>query len=340
MIKHYLEKVIAGEDLTQQEASQVLDKIIAGDINETQAGALLTALRMKGESVDEIVGFVETMEKHMVKIDLEDTNAIDMCGTGGDGSQSFNVSTTAALVVAAGGVTVAKHGNRSISSKCGSADVIEKLGVKIDLSPAAVKQCIDKIGIGFLFAPLYHPAMKILAPVRKSLEIRTVFNMLGPLLNPAQVRRQLIGTFNVEAAQKLAKVLLARGYKKACTVHSGDGFDEVSPFAENQIFEVSQNNDSFRELKYAVRSNVRNKASQTVRGASSGENAKITLDILEGEKGATRDMTVTNAAFGFYVAEKVDTVEAGIELSEKVIDSGAALAKLIELRETSLSLVK
>lgn len=335
MIKYYLEKIIVGKDLTGQEVSKILEQIITGNISETQAGALLTALRMKSESVEEIVGFVETMEAHMVKVELEDQNAVDMCGTGGDGSQSFNVSTTAALVVATGGVSVAKHGNRSISSKCGSADLLEALGVKIDLGPEAVKRCINEIGIGFFFAPLFHPAMKMLAPVRKSLEMRTVFNMLGPLLNPAGVRRQLIGTFDTESAHKLAKVLSARGYKKACTVHSADGFDEVSPFAENQIFEVTQDNGSLREFKYPPNLMNSDSVSDKIRGNSSDANAQITLDIIKGEKGPRRDITVLNAAFGFYVAENVGTIEEGIQLAESLIDSGAVRSKLDEFKQIS-----
>lgn len=337
MIKYYLEKVVAGQDLSRQEASEVLEKIIAGEINEIQAGALLTALRMKGESVEEIVGLVETMEKHMVKIDLEEKNAIDMCGTGGDGSHSFNISTTAAMVVAAGGVTVAKHGNRSISSKSGSADLLQELGVKIDLPAQAVKRCINQVGIGFLFAPLYHPAMKILAPVRQNLQIRTVFNMLGPLLNPAQVRRQLIGTFNTEAAEKIAKVLLAKKYTKACTVHSADGFDEVSPFADNKIFEVNISHGELRETIYRRDTKKGPSSSTNVRGNTSIENAHITLEILKGLPGPTRDMTVTNAAFGFYVADKVASIDEGINLAEELIDSGAVRKKYEALREISNS---
>ena len=337
MIKNYLEKVVSGQNLSRQEASEVLEKIIAGEITETQAGALLTALRMKGESVEEIVGLVETMEKHMVKIDLEDGNAIDMCGTGGDGSHSFNISTTAALVVAAGGVTVAKHGNRSISSKSGSADLLQELGVKIDLPAQAVKKCIDQVGIGFLFAPLYHPAMKLLAPVRKSLQIRTVFNMLGPLLNPARVRRQLIGTFDAEAAEKIAKVLMAKNYTKACTVHSADGFDEVSPFANNQIFEVNIGNGELRETIYRHEAKNKTSGSTDVRGNTSVENAHITMNVLNGQPGPTRDMTVANAAFGFYVADKVASINEGLSLAEELIDSGAARKKYEALREISNS---
>jgi anthranilate phosphoribosyltransferase len=337
MIKENLEKVIAGKNLSSYESSAFLEDFIAGNISEIQAGAFLTALRIKGESVEEIVGFVDTMEKHMIKIELDNSDSIDMCGTGGDGSHSFNVSTTAALIVAAGNVTVAKHGNRSISSKCGSADLLEKLGVNINLSPEATKQCINEIGIGFLFAPLYHPAMKKVAPVRKNLQIRTVFNILGPLLNPAKVRRQLIGTYNLETAQKLAKVLATKKYKKACTVHSCDGYDEVSPFSESQIFEVTQNNEQLNEFRYSPKIKNKKYQKEEIQGNSIEENVQITLNILNGKKGIARDMAIINAAFGFHVADKVKSIDEGIEYAETLVDNGDVLSKLSEFKEMSNS---
>ncbi len=340
MMKYYLKKVVNGEDLTREEAANILNQIIQGDISPIQAGAFLTALRMKKESVDEIVGFIDTMEKHMIKVPLNDEDAIDLVGTGGDESYTFNVSTTASLVVAAGGVTVAKHGNRSISSKCGSADLLEALGVRIDLQPYAVKKCIEEIGMGFFFAPLYHPAMKAIAPVRKSLEMRTIFNILGPLLNPARVKRQLIGTFNLEAAQKVAEVLAAKNYKKACTIHSADGYDEISPFSETYIFEMTQSNSELR--KYSFKPSQLSDINRIfeIKGHSPKENAQITLNILQGKNGPAREMTVLNSAFGFYVADKVKSIEEGIELAKQIIDSGSALAKLNELRQISNDLAE
>ncbi len=335
-LKPYLEKISGHEDLTRQEAAKALDSIITDEISGTEIGALLLGLRMKGESVEEIVGFVDTMEKHMISVDLQDSDAIDVCGTGGDQRNSFNVSTTSALVAAAAGASVAKHGNRSVSSRCGSADVLEALGVKIDLGPEQVKQCIDGIGIGFFFAPLYHPAMKAVVPHRKNLGLRTVFNMLGPLLNPARVRRQLIGTFNLETAKKLAEVLKAREYRKACTVHSADGFDEVSPFAENYMFEISEDADAVREYVYhhecsAAFSEV------AVEGSDPETNAQLTLAVLEGAKNANREMTVINAAFALLVAGKASNVEQGIQIAENAIDNGTALRKLVEFKEISNS---
>jgi anthranilate phosphoribosyltransferase len=335
MFKYCLEKIVSGNNLTREEAGHLLEEIITGNVSEIQSGAILTAMRIKTESTEEIIGFLETMESHMVKVKLKDENAIDMCGTGGDGSHSFNISTTASIVVAAGGVSVAKHGNRSISSKCGSADVLQELGVKVDLPPKSVKKCVDELGIGFFFAPLYHPAMKAIAPVRKSLEIRTVFNMLGPLLNPASVRRQLIGTFDLPSAERIAEVLSARKYIKAFTVHSADGLDEVSPFCENHIFEITCKNGKFKKYQYSSKPRSNNGSFQNIRGNSNVENAEITKQIFNGHHGAIRDITTLNAAFGFYVADQVKTVEEGIQLAEDIIDSGKAQSKLKEFIELS-----
>jgi anthranilate phosphoribosyltransferase len=327
--------VIAGEDLTREEAAGILENIIAGSLSEIQAGAFLTALRMKSESTEEILGFLDTMENHMVKVTLADPYAIDMCGTGGDGSHTFNISTTAAIIVAAGGVTVAKHGNRSISSKCGSADVLEALGVKVDLPAEIVKKSADQIGIGFFFAPMYHPAMKILAPVRKNLQIRTVFNMLGPLLNPAGVRRQLIGAFSLSTANKLALVLAARNYQKACTVYSADGMDEISPYAENFLFELIPGNSGLKRNSFHYKGKNATGPASDIKGNSPQENARITLDVLDGNRIAAREISIINAAFGFYVGDKVKTVEEGIQLAGEVIDSGSARNKMEEMIQFS-----
>jgi len=337
MLKSYLEKITAGKNLTRLEAAESLNKIITGEISGAEVGGFLVGLRVKGETVEEISGFVDTMQKHMVGVDLADKNAIDVCGTGGDGTHSFNVSTTCALVVASGGVTVAKHGNRSVSSKSGSADLLEALGVKIDLSPEQTKKCIDEIGIGFFFAPNYHPAMKAVVPHRKSLGIKTVFNILGPLLNPARVKRQLIGVFDLQTAEKLAGVLHSQKYDKACTVHSEDGFDELSPFSSNYIFEIGHETGKIKQFTYnpVKRSNI--SAGDFVQGADNKTNAEITSQVLEGKKGPTRDMTVLNAAFAFYVAGRTDTVEKGIELAEEVLDNGAGKRKLDEFIERSNS---
>lgn len=334
MIREQLEKIAQGIDLSRQEAALVLQMMIENQLSGTEIGAFLFGLRMKGESVNEIQGFIDTMQQNMVRVHLSDREAVDVCGTGSDNKHSFNVSTATAIVTAAGGVTVAKHGNRSVSSKTGSADVLEELGVRIDLPPEKTRQCIDETGIGFLFAPLYHPAMKAVVPHRRNLATRTVFNMLGPLLNPAGVRRQLIGTFNLETAEKMASVLLQRRYAKACVVHSEDGFDEISPFAENRIFEV----DSRYKTVHQNRFHSGLKADPSVRGGDRTANARILLAILQGDRGTHREMTLLNAAFGLYVAGKVDDPGEGRQLAAELIDSGKALAKLNDFISVSQKL--
>jgi len=331
-LKPFLEKIVNGEDLSRREAAQVLEKIINGTVTPGEIGALLIGLRMKGESVEEILGFVDTMEKYMVRVELAMDDAIDVCGTGGDNKHSLNISTVSAFIVSAGGVPVAKHGNRSVSSQCGSADVLEALGININLGPSEVLTCIRETGIGFLFAPRYHPVMKAVLPHRKNLGLRTIFNMLGPLMNPAGVRRQLVGTYNRETAKKLAEVMLMKGHTKACTVHSDDGYDEVSPFASNYIYEID--NGHIREYTYHHETPPGN-GRETLYGTNSHDNAHKITALLSGEKNSARDMIILNAAFAFYVAGKVSGIPEGIEHAEEMIDSGAALAKLHALRKLS-----
>jgi len=335
MIKEYLEKISLGENLTRAESAAALRALIAEELSATEIGALLFGMRVKGESVEEIQGFVDTMRENMIMIEIDDPNAIDVCGTGGDQKYTFNVSTTTAIVAAAGGVTVAKHGNRSVSSQAGSADVLEKLGARIDLPPEKTRQCLIETGLGFFFAPLYHPAMKAVGPHRRSLGIRTIFNMLGPLLNPAGVHRQLIGTFDKESAVKTAMVLKQRDYCKACVVHSAEGFDEVSPFAANYVFEVQQ---AFPEVLAYTYQPLNPSLTATVRGGDSVTNAAITWAILKGEKGYAREMTLINTAFALYVADKVDNIPDGLGLAAELIDSGKALNKLNQFVEYSSAL--
>ncbi len=332
MFTQYLNKIINNENLTKKEAAIALQDIIDDKISATEIGAFLFGLRMKGESTSELLGFLDTMENNMVQIELNDKDAIDVCGTGGDSKQSFNVSTAAAIIIASGGVTVAKHGNRSVSSKSGSADVLQELGIKIDLSPEQSKRCIDKTGIGFLFAPLYHPAMKVIAPHRKNLCLRTFFNMLGPLLNPANIKRQLIGVYDRQTAKKLASVLKEKQYFKAITVHSSDGFDEVSPFADTHVFEINIKNDHLRE--YSFKPPEMTTGNQLISGGSSSENAAIILDILNNKNmGSDRRITTLNTAFGLYVSGKAENINDGISIAEELINSGSALKKLNEYRD-------
>lgn len=329
MFKYYLEKISNREDLNREEAAKALKCIINEEPSATEIGAFLVGLRVKGESISELTGFVDAMDEHMVKVDLTDKDAIDVCGTGGDGKHSFNVSTTVAFVAAAGGVSVAKHGNRSVSSRSGSADVLEHLGVRIDLSAEQTKKCVDEIGIGFFFAPLYHPAMRVIVPHRKNLGIRTFFNMLGPLLNPAGVKRQLIGTYNLETAGKLANVLKERGSIKACTVHSMDGYDEVSPFNPTNVFDLGSNKISEYQYKppdYETKNN-------SIAGGESADNANIIMDVLKGKDGPELQITLVNAAFALYVGGKVKTIEEGLKLARTSIDNGNALKIFTEYKE-------
>ena len=337
-MKAYLEKIASGEHLTRQEAAHLLEAILDGRLSDAQMGAVLMGLRTRGETVEEIAGFVDVLQKHMVTVTLRDADALDVCGTGGDGRGTFNVSTTVALVLAGGGVTVAKHGNRSISSRCGSADVLEALGISVDLGPEQVKKCIDELGIGFLFAPRYHPAFKILAPIRRQLAVRTVFNLLGPLLNPARVQRQMIGAFSREAAERLAGVLAVRGVRKACTLHSDDGYDEVSPFAETTLFFVQGQNGVPMETTYRPSTGGQGFTPEQLKGGSASDNARLILKVLQGHAGAPREMVLHNAALGFLVADRVSSMEEGLRLAAEVIDGGLALKKLRAWREASRDL--
>ncbi len=338
MFEDYLNKIAEKENLTRQEAAESLQLIIDEKISPTEIGAFLFGLRVKGESTDELLGFLDTMENNMIKINIKDKDAVDVCGTGGDGKHSFNVSTAAGFVVAASGVTVAKHGNRSVSSKSGSADVLEKLGININLTPSQSQRCINETGIGFLFAPLYHPAMKAVVPHRKALGIRTFFNMLGPLLNPAGIKRQFIGAYNRQTAKKMADVVKQKGYYKAVTVHSFDGFDEISPFDKSYIFEVDFNNDRITEDIFTPPQNGNETQQRIISGGSVDENASIIIEILNGKrKNIDRYITVLNAAFGLYVGNKSSTIEEGIALADSLIDSGAAIKKMEEYKEYTRS---
>ena len=241
-MKYYIEKCLHGEHLTTEEASRALEIIMSGSATDVQIAGLLVALRAKGETIDEIVGFAQTMRSKSVRISVDDSAAIDMCGTGGDGSGTFNISTVASFVAAGAGITVAKHGNKSVSSRCGSADVLVELGVKIDLTPEKAAESINSIGIGFLFAPMFHPSMKFAGKARTELGIQTIFNILGPLTNPAGVGRQLIGTFNKRTAEKLAHASHSLGSHHVCVVYSREGVDEVILSGTTSVHEMRREN--------------------------------------------------------------------------------------------------
>lgn len=293
-----------------------------------QSAACLVSFRTKGETVDEITGFIQTMRKHMIKINAP--QAIDIVGTGGDGSGTFNISTAASFVIAGMRVPVAKHGNRAASSKCGSADVLESLRVNINLTPSQAEKVFKKVGLVFLFAPTFHPAMKLIAPVRKELGFRTIFNFLGPFLNPAQTKRQLIGVPNFETAKKLAQVATKLKFTYLMVATGKDQIDEITTTGETYIFEVKGTN-----LKNYVISpkqyGIKQANKKDLLGKDPTENARIILNILRGEKGPQRDIVILNSAAVFLIAGKVKNMTDGILLAEKSIDSKAAMKVLQSL---------
>jgi len=330
-MKAHIEKCLSGEHLTVEEASNALDTIMTGQATDSQIAGLLIALRAKGETADELVGFARTMREHSVKVAIEDPNAIDMCGTGGDCSGTFNISTVASFVVAGAGVTVAKHGNRSVSSQSGSADVLTALGVNVQCSTETVQACINRIGIGFLFAPLYHPAMKYVAKPRMELGVRSIFNIVGPLTNPASVKRQLVGVYNPQVAPILAGALQKLGVYKACIVHSDDGMDEVTLSGGTKVYEVN-NNEQQREYNLQPENFGFSKLKiDDLRGGDKNANAAIAMNILKGDKSSGRDVVVANAALGIYVSGKSKTILEGKQKAEESINSGKALEKLQKL---------
>lgn len=330
-MKTHIEKCLSGEHLTIDEASCALGKIMTGQATDIQIAGLLIALRAKGETIDEVVGFARTMREHSIKLTIEDPNAIDMCGTGGDGTGTINISTIASFVVAGAGVTVAKHGNRSVSSKSGSADVLTELGVNIQCSPETTQNCINCNGIGFLFAPLFHPAMKYAGKARTELGVRSIFNMLGPLTNPAGVKRQLIGVYQSGVSQKVAGALQKLGAERACVVHSDDGMDEVTLAGGTKVHEVNKN-QQIKEYRLQPKDfGLPHHSIEELRGGDKSANAKIALYILKGNKSPGRDVVIANAALGIYISGKVANLQEGKQKAEESIDSGKAFEKLQQL---------
>jgi anthranilate phosphoribosyltransferase len=332
-LKASIEKCLSGEALTADEASSALEIIMTGQATEAQVAGLLIALRAKGETVDELIGFARTMRRHAVRIHPADPDAIDMCGTGGDGASTFNISTVATLVAAGAGVTVAKHGNKAVSSASGSADVLQALGVKIGIPPERVEACVNTVGVGFLFAPLFHPAMKHAAKARTDLGVRTIFNMLGPITNPAGVRRQLIGTYQGRVAARLAEALTGLDTGHACVIYSENGMDEVSLSGHTEVYEVTTTEPVASYAVSASDFGLSQVNGDSMKGGDSRENAVTTLKILRGEKSSRRDVVVANAAFGIYVSGRSRSLSDGSRLAEESIDSGRALKTLEDLIE-------
>ncbi|GAB7387519.1 anthranilate phosphoribosyltransferase [Bacillaceae bacterium] len=330
MFQRVLNRLVNGESLTREEARDTMEKVMSGEATPSQIASFLTALRMKGESVDEITGFAETMRKKAEKLHVPNDNLLDTCGTGGDGGITFNISTAAAIVAAAGGVRIAKHGNRAVSGKSGSADVLEALGIAIQLTSDEAVQCLEETNLCFLFAPLYHKAMKHAVAPRKEIGFRTVFNLLGPLTNPAGADRQLIGVYDVNLTEKIAQVAAQMGLKRALVVSGYDGLDEISISDATKIVEVKGGAIEVYELQPQDVGLPRYPL-QEVAGGTAAENARIIRSIFEGKKGAFRDIVVLNTAAALYLAEKAASLKDGVRLAQEIIDSGEALGKLEQL---------
>ncbi|MCL6459627.1 MAG: anthranilate phosphoribosyltransferase [Gorillibacterium sp.] len=331
-VREAIFRVADGKDLTRAEARHVMADIMEGRATEAQIASLVTALRMKGETADEIAGFAEIMRLKANPVSTERANLLDTCGTGGDGADTFNISTASAIVAAAGGIRVAKHGNRAMSSKSGSADVLEALGVNIQLTGAQAAQCLDQIGICFLFAQNYHQSMKYAAVPRREIGIRTVFNLLGPLTNPAGADRQLLGVFDRSKTQLIAEVMRSLGLHRGLVVGSYDGLDEISLSAPTQLTELKDG----EIINYIVTSEELGLASyplSAVRGGDAAVNAEIIRSVFLGASGACRDIILANAGACFYVAGRSNTLSEGVAQATAIVDSRKAAHKLQQLIE-------
>ncbi|NJD02863.1 MAG: anthranilate phosphoribosyltransferase [Ruminiclostridium sp.] len=330
MLKVFIQKLLRHENLTEQEIISAMEFIMEGSASDVQIAGFLTGLGSKGETAEEITGCVKVMREKAEKIHPKTVYLIDTCGTGGDGAGTFNVSTAAAIVAAAGGAVVAKHGNRAMSSRSGSADVLEALGIDIMLTPEQVAQCIDRIGIGFLFAQSFHKSMKHAGGVRRELGCKTVFNILGPLTNPAGAKGQVLGVFNEKLTEKMAAVLQKLGSEMALVVHGMDGLDEITITAATKISEL-KDGKIFSYYLDAADYGIPRSEIGSLKGGDAHENADIIKAVFRGERGPKRDMVVINAAAALYVAKKADNIGEGVKLAADIIDSGKAAKKLDEL---------
>jgi anthranilate phosphoribosyltransferase len=346
-IKEALQKIIKGQDLTLEETKDVFEEIMTGLATEAQIGAFITALRLKGETAAEITGAAQIMRNKAIKLDvktgididaedinLDDETIIDTCGTGGSGTNTFNVSTACAFIVAGCGLKVAKHGNRSVSSECGSADVLKELGVNIDLEPKKVAQCVKKIGIGFLYAPLFHGAMKYAIGPRREIGIRTIFNVLGPLTNPANANSQVLGVYNEDLTETIAEVLKNLGVRRAFVVCGANKLDEITITGPTKVSEVRDNKIKTYYIK-PEDFNIKKCSLEDLRGGNAKENAKIIMDILNGQSGCKRDIVLLNAAAALVAGNLTKDFKQGLILAAEAIDSKKALNKLEELKKIS-----
>jgi len=336
MLSNLLEKLLRREDLSMEEASAAMDEIMEGRAQPSQIAGLLVALAMKGERPAEIVGFARSMRARATRLSREFSPVFDTCGTGGDRAHTFNVSTVAALVLAACGIRVAKHGNRSVSSRCGSADLFEALGVNVAAAPAVVERCLDEAGIAFFFAPTFHPSMRHAGPTRRELGVRTAFNLLGPLTNPAGAKRQLVGVPRPELTELVARSLALLGTERAWVVHGADGLDEISTGGYTK---VSECRDGEVNTFYLHPSDVglTKSAPDALRGGNADDNARIARQVLAGEPGPPRDVALLNAAAALLIAGKVNRIQDGLGMAAEAVDSGRAAGVLEDLRRVSSS---
>jgi anthranilate phosphoribosyltransferase len=342
MIREAIRLVVAGEHLSREEAAQAMDVIMRGEAEDPQIAALVTGLAIRGETEDEIAGFAESMRRHARRVRIPAGEvAVDVVGTGGGGPATFNISTATSFVVAGAGVKVAKHGNRAITSQCGAADVLEGLGVKIDLEPEAVEECINEVGIGFMMAPVFHPAMRFAGPTRRSIGFRTIFNVLGPLTNPAGVQHQVLGVSDRDVARKLARVSEKLGAEHVLVVNAEDGVDELSISAPTVVHEIRRKGGPSLE-KYRLQPEDVGLSSaplNSILGGTVEINSEMIRSVLNGEPGGPRTVTLLNAGAALYAADAVGSISEGVRAAEASIDSGAANERLRALIEVSNRLV-
>jgi anthranilate phosphoribosyltransferase len=330
--KDVLQQLLNRQDLAHEQMLDIMRQVMQGALTPAQIAGLLIGLRMKGETVEEISAAAQVMRELSTKVDIKDTaHLVDTCGTGGDGIQTFNVSTVSAFVAAAAGAKVAKHGGRSVSSTCGSADVLEALGVSVNLSPQQVAEAVDRIGIGFMFAPNHHSAMKHAAPVRRELGVRTLFNLLGPMTNPAGAKRQVMGVFHKDLTGLLARVLQRLGSEHVMVVHGADGMDEISFTGDTYVAELKDGEVQEYVINPA-RFGMAVQDVQAIRIKDAAESKAMVLEVLAGRTGPARDIVLLNAGAAIYVSGVADSIEAGVAKAAAVIDSGAAMKKLDQLK--------
>ncbi len=330
MFSASVNKVINRNDFTEKEMMEIMEVIMEGGATPSQIGGLLVALRMKGETIEEITGCARVMRRKASTLIIDSPYTIDTCGTGGDGANTFNVSTASALVAAGAGVTVVKHGNRSVSSKCGSADVLEHLGVNIGLTPQEVKRCVEQINIGFIFAPNFHKAMGHAVLPRRELGVRTIFNILGPLTNPAGAQGQVLGVFDEKLTSLMAEVLKNLGTERAMVVHGLDGLDEITNTTKTKVSELKNGHITDytidpSDVGFALRSK------SELEGGTPKENAEIIRSLLQGARGAKRDLLLLNAGAAIYIGKQADSLEEGVQRAAEIIDVGMAMNKLNQL---------